>query len=175
VKILVVDDDQHIVDLLPVILRNVGFNDVTCHTSATRAFAGLLSATASYDCIILDIDMPDIDGIELCRRIRNVPGYKEVPIIMLTGRRDETSLTEAFEAGATDYVTKPFDVLQIGVRIKLSAKLVRAQHAINYLRLSQQTQPEVPLGNASALTRKEVVNIFCDDLYPADPLKKSKA
>jgi len=165
-KILIVDDDRHIVELLPLILENEGFCDVSCHTSPKAAFAALLSATEAFDCLILDIDMPDINGIEFCKQARNIPAYREIPIVMLTGRRDEETMREALMAGATDYVTKPFDVLQIGVRIRLSAKLVRANRAMNSLRRAQEIEPVIPLGKPHGLTREEVMNIFADELYP---------
>jgi DNA-binding response OmpR family regulator len=166
-KVLVVDDDQHIVDLLLIILRNEGFRDVMCYTSPNAAFAALLSANIHFDCLILDINMPDMNGIEFCRRVREIPVYRGIPVIMLTALRDEQTMREALDVGATDYITKPFDVLQIGIRVRLTASLVRANQTISYLKLSQEAEPEIPLAKPHGLTRTEVMSLFSEDLYPS--------
>jgi len=129
-KILAVDDDVFILELLPVVLANSGYHDVSVRASPIRALSLLEREEPKFDCLFLDIAMPGMDGIELCRRIRALPGYKETPIIMLTVMSDISHIDRAFEAGATDYVTKPFDVTEIGARVHIAEKLIASQNGV---------------------------------------------
>ncbi len=163
-KILVVDDDPSVVELLPVILANEGFRNVHCYMSAEEGLAALKEPHSSFDCLILDINMPGMNGIKLCERVRSLSNYRKVPIFMLTALRDDETVRAALRAGATDYITKPFDVLQIGVRIRISAKLTHANDSIARSfdlkekgGSSQNTRPTV--------TRTEIMDVFADYLY----------
>ncbi len=119
IRILAVDDDPFILSLATVISSNAGFTDVTPVSSGLEALRLTASGRVPFDCFLLDISMPEMDGIELCKRIRADNRYRSTPIIMLTGMRDMKSMDQAFQAGATDYVTKPFDVIELGTRLKL--------------------------------------------------------
>ena len=103
-RILFVDDDAQIRRMMRTILAAQGF-DVVDARSGGEALEKLRSA--KFDVVILDINMAGISGIETCRVIR---AESDVPIIMLTVRRAEKDKTAAFEAGADDYVTKPFNL-----------------------------------------------------------------
>ena len=164
-NIFIVDDDPSVVDLLSTILATDGFQNVRCFLSATKALSALKRVHPPFDCLILDIDMPDMDGIKLCRQARKLQNYKDVPIIMLTGLRDKATVQAAMDAGATDYITKPFDVLQIGIRIRMAARLVTAQHALKDLRNGERSYERLPPSQASGVTRDEIMNLFSDDLY----------
>ena len=164
-KILVVDDDLYITDLLPIILENEGFRDVECCSSSRDAYAMLKKPCLAFDCLMLDIDMPGMNGIELCMRVRKLSKYENVPILMLTALRDVETVREALAAGATDYITKPFDVLQIGVRVRMSAHLVHAHRALNNFRCSQDEERYPTIARGPNVTRKEMINIFAEDLY----------
>lgn len=126
-KILAVDDDELTLSILPILLADSGYNDVTICTSPEEALLKIESGEHSYDCFFFDISMPFIHGIELCKRVRSLSGYKETPIIMLTALSDKSDIDEAFAAGATDYVTKPFDVTEIGARAHVADKLNAAR------------------------------------------------
>ncbi|MFZ3581691.1 response regulator [Loktanella sp. DJP18] len=125
-KILAVDDDPLILELISMIAPTDAGFDVTSVISADAALKYLAKKNTKIDCFLLDINMPGMNGIELCRAIRAISGYGHTPVIMLSGVRDAFSMAEAFKAGATTYVTKPFDVeefimhLQFVYEIKLS-------------------------------------------------------
>lgn len=125
-RILAVDDDPFIRELLPKVAARVGCPDVTVAGSGRRALALIAAQPRRFDCLLLDISMPDMDGITLCARIRAQPGYHSTPIIMLTAMTDTDHLQRAFAAGATDYTTKPFDIIDLGARLATSRPGARA-------------------------------------------------
>ena len=124
-KILAVDDDKTILELLSETLDITGFSDVSTANSATEALDLLAHTDLAFDCFLLDIQMPGMDGIELCGKIRALPGYADAPIVMVTAMSQKAYVDKAFMAGATDYVTKPFDILELGTRLNLAQKLVK--------------------------------------------------
>jgi len=115
-NILVVDDDPAILRLLCTNLRARGYN-------ATTAIDGEESLEAVerdfVDLIILDIMMPKLDGVEVCRRIRE---WSNVPIIVLSARGDEKNKVKCLELGADDYLTKPFGIAELMARIKTALR-----------------------------------------------------
>ncbi|MFD2738942.1 PleD family two-component system response regulator [Sulfitobacter aestuarii] len=125
-RILAVDDDPFIRDLLPVVFEQAKFPDVTIAESGAAALSLLDTSDEAFDCLVLDIQMPRMDGITLCSHIRALNGYRETPIIMLTANTDLTSIEKAFVAGANDYVTKPFDVKEISNRVRIAERLLNA-------------------------------------------------
>ncbi|MEI4485944.1 response regulator [Frigidibacter sp. MR17.14] len=129
-RILAVDDDEMILELLSASLGANGFSDLTTASSAREAATILTNSPEPFDCFLLDIQMPEIDGIELARAIRRSPSYQQSPIIMITAMSQKSYIDRAFAAGATDYVTKPFDPVELGTRIRLAARLVDQNNAI---------------------------------------------
>ncbi len=166
--VLVVDDDLFILDLLRTILTADGHHTVECTVSPRDALRKL-EAGPGFDCLIYDIVMPDMDGIELCRRTRELRRYRHVPILILTAQQDRASLAKAVEAGATDYITKPFDVLEIELRIQMATRIRRAhqilEHADRLQREEQRTEDRPARTRKEKLTQSEVMNIFAEDLY----------
>jgi len=128
-KILAVDDDEIILELLQGTLAVAGFEDVTTCLSADQALSAIDQSAVPFDCLLFDIQMPHKNGIDLCKQVRSMPTYRSSPIIMITAMADKDYIDAAFQAGATDYVTKPFDVTELGTRIKIAANLVRQQKA----------------------------------------------
>ncbi|MBS9716443.1 response regulator [Pseudohalocynthiibacter aestuariivivens] len=124
-KILAVDDDEIALELLTESLKSVGYSDITVATSGLSALEEIDAATRPFDYFLLDIQMPEMDGIELCQRIRRMASYKTSPIIMITAMSDRSFVDAAFSAGATDYVTKPFDTLELSARVRMAENLVR--------------------------------------------------
>ena len=128
-RILIVDDSEDSRDITEAALLSAGYRDITMATSALEAFAllGILEETASEgataDIILLDIVMPEVDGIEACARIRNDLRYTDVPIIMVTSLADMDSLANAFVAGANDYITKPINRVELLARVRSALKL----------------------------------------------------
>jgi len=110
--ILVVDDDRTFVKLMEGFLEDEGYRVVTAGNGAEglqRAFV------ENPDLAILDVRMPEMDGLELCRRIRD---RSHIPIIMLTAKADETDVVVGLELGADDYVTKPFGAREVLARVR---------------------------------------------------------
>ncbi len=104
-RILVVDDEIGALTLIGIMLERGGF-DVHKAQSAKEAL-GLIDNDGSPDMFILDVMMPEIDGIQLCRMLRGRDDTKEVPILILSARGDAKSVIQGMEAGATDYILKP--------------------------------------------------------------------
>ena len=104
-NILVVDDSQDNLDLIEDMLDDEGYINIICVLSAKEAYEKL--AYLNIDLIILDIMMPDIDGIEACKYIKKNKEYKDISIIFATAKADLETLQEGFEAGANDYIRKP--------------------------------------------------------------------
>ena len=111
-KILVVDDERLLVKGIKFNLENEGYQVETAYDGRT---AVELAKNNDYDLIILDLMMPEIDGLEACVQIRQ---FSNVPIIMLTARGEDTDKIIGFECGADDYVTKPFNILELKARIR---------------------------------------------------------
>jgi len=121
-KILAVDDDETHRDLLALSLKQMALHDLKLCDSGESALMELTQEATPYECFLLDIDMPGMDGIELCRRIRAMPKYELAPIVMLSGLSDRVHIEAAFDAGASDYLTKPFDELDLSARLYLARK-----------------------------------------------------
>jgi PleD family two-component response regulator len=131
-RILVVDDSEDSRDITEAALLSAGYKDVRTASSAWEAFKILdLGRTGEAhgqgqvgaDIVLLDIVMPEIDGIEACARIRNDANYTDIPIIMITSLEDMDSLANAFVAGATDYVHKPVNRVELIARVRAALKL----------------------------------------------------
>lgn len=122
-RILAVDDDPVMLDLLGTALEESGFDDITFATTAEDALELIEVASSPYDIFLLDVMLPSTSGIEVCQKIRTYATYRATPVLMITGSRARDMMTRAFEAGATDYVSKPFDALELVTRIKLAAML----------------------------------------------------
>ncbi len=111
-KILVVDDEKLLVKGIKFNLENEGYQ-VECAYDGAAAVE--LAREGQFDLIILDLMMPEIDGLEACMRIRE---FSNVPIIMLTARSEDTDKIIGFECGADDYITKPFNILELKARVR---------------------------------------------------------
>ncbi len=125
VNILVVDDEVHIVELIQFNLEINGYNVITAY-DGMNALDKI--KTNSFDLIILDIMLPRIDGLEICRFLRNDKRNKDVPIIMLTAKAEETDKIYGLEIGADDYVTKPFSIKELLARVKALLRRVEKKN-----------------------------------------------
>src|SRR5439155_21823100 len=104
-RILVVDDDENILTLERTILEQKGF-DVTTVPGGAEALQVLQDQP--FDLVLLDVMMPEIDGFTVCRRIKDDPKLKDIPVIFLTAKGGGDALAEGFESGAVMYINKPF-------------------------------------------------------------------
>lgn len=119
-RVLAVDDDPIILDLLGLALSNSPYNDFELTSSSEEALQLLEESEDPFECFLLDIRMPGMDGIELCKRIREYPEYDQTPIIMVTRLDHRLYLERAILAGASDYVVKPFEGPEVIMRIELA-------------------------------------------------------
>jgi diguanylate cyclase (GGDEF)-like protein len=127
-KILLVDDSETARVLLERFLIKAGYTDLEKVDSAAEAFdkLGMNGPSAhvpKMDLILLDVVMPEMDGIEACQRIKAVESLRDIPIIMVTGKTDDESLQRAFNMGAIDYITKPLNKVELLARVRSALKL----------------------------------------------------
>jgi DNA-binding response OmpR family regulator len=115
-RVLIIDDEPRIRQLVEQTFQRGGYA-VDSAPSAAEGFAQL--QRSQPDLVLLDVMMPDVNGLELCRRIRTISA---VPIIMLTGLRNETDIVAGLQAGADDYVTKPFSPLELLARAEAALR-----------------------------------------------------
>jgi two-component system response regulator VicR len=111
-KILVVDDEKLLVKGMKFNLENEGYQ-VECAYDGAAAVE--LARDGRFDLIVLDVMMPEVDGLEACMRIRE---FSNVPIIMLTAKSEDADKLMGFESGADDYLTKPFNILELKARVR---------------------------------------------------------
>lgn len=114
-KILVVDDEENIVELIRMNLESSGYEVIDAYTGMEA-----ITKTSTFlpDLILLDLMLPDIDGLQVCKMLRLNEQTKNIPIIMITARSEETDKVEGLSMGADDYITKPFGILELEARIK---------------------------------------------------------
>ncbi len=128
VRILVVDDQEDSRDLTEGALMSAGYADIVCVASGWETLkflnvGGTTKEETPVDVVLLDIVMPEMDGVEACARIRNDPRYGDLPVIMVTSLDDMDSLSNAFVAGATDYITKPVNRVELVARVRAALRL----------------------------------------------------
>lgn len=122
-KILVIDDLPENVFMLQDRLEHEGYEVITAYNGST----GIEKALSELpDLILLDVMMPDITGIEVCRRLVNDPATKDIPIILVTAKSGADDTKEGLEAGAFDYIKKPFNRIELLARVKSALKLSEA-------------------------------------------------
>ena len=114
-KVLVVDDEDNIIELIRLGLRYEGFQ-VEVASDGEQGIA--LAQRIDPDLVILDVMMPGIDGLEVCRRLRSNPTTRNVPVLMLTAKDEVGDRILGLQTGADDYLTKPFDFYELLERIK---------------------------------------------------------
>ncbi|MGH1424602.1 MAG: response regulator [Pseudooceanicola sp.] len=122
-RLLIVDDEPSILELLGVALKALGTYKVKTATSAKQALQMIEDKPREFDAFLLDVQMPNMNGIDLCAEIRRNELYRNAPILMLTAMSQMSYVEKAFEAGATDYVTKPFNFEDLKQRLNTARKL----------------------------------------------------
>lgn len=154
-KILAVDDEAAILELLELSLKKNGFEVVT----AADGHAALAKA-AGVDLIVLDVMLPELDGFEVCRRLKLDKATQSIPIIMLTAKLDEIDKVLGLELGADDYMTKPFSPRELVARIKAVLRRTLPSETdqkltVDELTLDFNSYEAMLSGEVLALTPKE--------------------
>lgn len=152
--LLVVDDNPSILEILETFIESLTDHTVETALSVADALDLLARPEATaFDCFLLDIQMPGTDGIELCKILRGRPDHKHTPILMLTAMSEKSYIDQAFKAGASDYITKPFDVVQLRGRLGLVDSLLAG-------RKKQSHAPNLAKSNADADAGKKSLALY---------------
>jgi DNA-binding response OmpR family regulator len=131
-KILLVDDDEHLLSLVQDVLEREKYMVITC-TDTEEGYTRILKSQP--DLVLLDVKVPRIGGIELCRLLRQNPLTKKIPIIMLTVESSETDKVIGLQMGADDYVTKPFSSKELVARINSVLRRVNQKDDIDSIKV----------------------------------------
>jgi len=150
--ILIVDDNETNIENLMTLLENK--YDLLAAIDGESAIE--LLEEEKVDLILLDIMMPGIDGFETCKRIKNNPDLKNIPIIFITAKTDEDSIEKAYEVGGVDYITKPFRTREVLSRISTHLALSEQNHILEE-KVKEKTQELQDLNNELELTQKEII------------------
>ena len=156
-KILVVDDEKLLVKGIKFNLENEGYQVGACYDGEEAVDA---VRTGDYDLVVLDLMMPKLDGLGACMQIRT---FSDIPIIMLTARSEDMDKLIGFEYGADDYLTKPFNILELKARIKAllrrsgqsSAGSGASQLALGHISINAEQRTAYKDGEGVELTMKE--------------------
>ena len=155
-RILVVDDEKTLVKGMKFNLENEGY-EVECAYDGAAALG--LAREGRFDLIILDVMMPEMDGLEACMKIRE---FSNVPIIMLTAKSEDADKLMGFESGADDYLTKPFNILELKARVRAllrrAAGVQRSQGSlltVGKITLNTEERAALRDGQTVDLTAKE--------------------
>jgi diguanylate cyclase (GGDEF)-like protein len=163
-SILIVDDNDSIIYLLKKILIKEGYDQILTANSS-QGVADILglnandSAYVDIDLILLDVMMPDMDGIQICSMIKKHEKYRDIPIIIVTGLTADGTLKQAFDAGAIDYIKKPFNTVELLVRVRSALKLKSE--------IDQRKLRELQLLNVTQLLEEAVSKLTLDNLTDA--------
>ena len=169
--ILIVDDNPQNIQLVASHLQEDGYR-IAFSQHGGDALEKVRHTL--YDLILLDIMMPEIDGFEVCRRIKELPEYKETPIIFLTAKTDKESIINGFEAGAVDYVAKPFYGAELLARVRTHLKIKAFQEQLEEInaQINRELLKSMEMADDLSKTKDELqtVNRQLYDRATKDPL-----
>jgi len=115
IRVLMADDEVNITSMAGAVLSDAGYEVITAKNGLEACEKAL---EQKPDLIILDRNMPVMDGIEACKKIRDTKGISGIPIVFLTGRDDDKEILEGLRSGAEDYITKPFNISEFKKRVE---------------------------------------------------------
>lgn len=130
--ILIVDDEPHIRRILDYLLRQQGY-EVEAAASGPEALDWIQSSPTVPDLILLDLMMPEMDGFEVCRQLRDNYRSRQIPIIIVTAKGEQVDRVRGLEGGANDYLTKPYDHTELVLRVRNTLEWSRSQRQANPL------------------------------------------
>ena len=157
-KILVAEDDAVTRKMLVVTLERLGWDVITAEdgNAAWRVFETLKGKDAP-EMAVLDWMMPGIEGIEICRRLHTTPGFELVYIILVTSRGGKEDLSYGLAAGANDYITKPFDPVELEARVRVGQRMVKLQRRL----AARVTEVEAALAHVQRLQGLLPICSYC--------------
>lgn len=155
-KILIVDDDPFQVQLLESILAKENYETIG-YTDNLKALED--AAEINPDLILLDLIMPDINGFELCRRLRADQRTRHIPVIFVTAKKDQATESEGFQLGAVDYITKPFNAIVIKARVRNHIELKRHRDSLELLIQERTAERDKSQQQFQDLVEKSLVGI----------------
>ena len=133
-KILIVDDEKEIVDVLEVYLSNDGYSVYKCYNGLE---AMKCIEQSQIDLAILDIMLPDENGYEIVKKLRKNPATKKLPVIMVTAKTSEIDMVKGLDIGADDYIKKPFSIIEFITRIKAVLRRTVEQPDDKYMTIGE--------------------------------------
>ncbi len=154
-KILIVEDDKNISDLLSIHLHDLGF-EADCVYDGKEGLVKALNNV--YKLMVLDIRLPGMDGFEICKRIRQE--YNQIPIIMLTSKSEEIDKVLGLEIGADDYMTKPFSIREFVARVKTILRRGEINHQIS----TSDKEEELSYDHFYINISKRIVKVYDNQL-----------
>lgn len=158
-KILIVDDEPGIIKMLETILRKEGYTAIGCAFTGQEALEQVHQH--SYDLIVLDVMLPDTDGFELCQKIRQ---HTSVPILFLTARSSDLDKLTGLGIGGDDYITKPFNPLEVAARIHVQFRRLKQYQG------AEQTAELYRFG--SVVIDKKAAQLWVDGIEVPCPAKE---
>lgn len=157
-RILVAEDDAVARKILEVTLKGLGWDVVTAADgNAAWQMLNTLEGENAPDLAVLDWMMPGLEGIEICRRLRATPGFEFLYVILLTSRREKEDLAAGLAAGANDYITKPFDPVELEARVRVGERMVKLQTSL----AARVTELEAALAEVSKLQGLLPICSYC--------------
>lgn len=156
-KIVIIEDDPGIRTVLRLALKGAGFADIVAEERGDSGLKAVLRERPSL--VILDLMLPGMDGLSVCREIRRTPSVAATPIIMLTAKSAEEDIVHGLELGADDYMTKPFSKAVLIARVRAALRRPASAHgpvvSVSGLVLDETTRSATVEASALALTRSE--------------------
>ncbi len=173
-RILAVDDDPAFSDIFASLLRQLGEVDLTIVDSGPEALHQVQESAVPYDCIFIDIQMPEMDGIELTGVLRVLDNSRNAQIVMVTSMSERHFIDLAFRAGADDYITKPLEVVELKARLGSIRRIhverrdnLAMQKEITRVRLRQhkyEFEDFIPMPNAAAVMPRAAMQNYISAL-----------
>jgi DNA-binding response OmpR family regulator len=160
-RILVAEDDAVTRKILVVTLERLGWDVIQAEdgNAAWKAFETLKGKDAP-ELAVLDWMMPGVEGVEICRRLRTTPGFELVYIILVTSRGGTEDLSYGLAAGANDYITKPFDPVELQARVRVGERMVRLQRSL----AARVTEVEAALAHVQKLQGLLPICSYCKNV-----------
>lgn len=157
-KILIVDDEKSIVELLAFNLQKEGYDTIEAYDGVTAVD---MAITEKPDLILLDVMLPKLDGISVCKKIRYALNISNIPILMISAKDTESDKIVGLEMGADDYITKPFQIREVMARIKANLRKVELNTNVDNTQNQSSTEKEeiMKVGDLTLDLRKIEVKV----------------